>query len=103
MIKNKGLFSLAQLMEKSYLLVNIVQIVTALFGITKERIMSKVNIFSDRCKECGLCVAHCPKDAITFADEINAAGYRPVTIDDDKCIACGICYVTCPDGVYEVK
>lgn len=64
--------------------------------------MSKVKIFSDRCKECGLCEVNCPKSAISFADEINAAGYRPAQINNDACIACGICYVTCPDGVYEV-
>lgn len=65
--------------------------------------MSKVTVFADRCKECGLCAVHCPKKAISFVEEINAAGYRPVQIDDEACIACGICYITCPDGVYEVK
>ncbi len=63
---------------------------------------TKVKVFSDRCKECGLCVVNCPKKVISFVEEINAAGYRPVTIDNEKCIACGICYITCPDGVYEV-
>jgi 2-oxoglutarate ferredoxin oxidoreductase subunit delta len=65
--------------------------------------MSKVTIFSDRCKECGLCVVNCPKKSISFVEEINAAGYRPVQINDETCIACGICYVTCPDGVYAVE
>lgn len=62
----------------------------------------KVKIESERCKQCGLCVANCPKKAISFREEINTAGYRPVVIDDDKCIGCGICYTMCPDGVYEV-
>ena len=62
----------------------------------------KVEIKPDRCKECGLCSAHCPKKAISHSSELNAAGYHPVIIDDEKCIGCGICYTTCPDGVFHV-
>lgn len=64
----------------------------------KERVMTK----PDRCKQCGLCVAVCPKGAISFGEEINKAGYRFTIVDHEKCIACGMCYATCPDGVYEV-
>ncbi len=63
----------------------------------------KVDIRKERCKECGLCAAHCPKKAMSFDEVVNAASYHPVKIDDEKCIACGICYVTCPDGVFHVK
>ncbi len=55
-----------------------------------------------RCKECGLCQAHCPKKAIHFSEQTNPAGYHPAVIDDEKCIACGVCYITCPDGVFHV-
>lgn len=64
----------------------------------EERVLTK----PDRCKQCGLCVAICPKGAISFAEELNANGYRYTVIDHEKCIACGMCYLTCPDGVYEV-
>lgn len=62
----------------------------------------KVEVNRERCKECGLCIHHCPKDAIRKSDYLNANGYYPVQIDDEKCIACGICYTTCPDGVFHV-
>lgn len=62
----------------------------------------KVKTRPERCKECGLCIAHCPKEAISFSEEINSSGYRYSVIDDEKCIACGTCYTVCPDGVYEV-
>ncbi len=62
----------------------------------------KVEINRERCKECGLCIYHCPKNAISKTDILNAGGYYPVQIDDEQCIACGICYTTCPDGVFHI-
>lgn len=62
----------------------------------------KIIINSNRCKECGLCIYNCPKDAIRKSEQLNPNGYYPVVIDDEKCIACGICYTTCPDGVFHV-
>lgn len=64
--------------------------------------MKKVLVNEDRCKECGICVDACPKNAIKFSDTINLNGYRPVKVDDDMCIGCGICYTMCPDWVYEI-
>ena len=64
--------------------------------------MPKVMTTPERCKQCGLCIQVCPKQAIAFGNETNRAGNRFTMIDDDKCIACGMCYITCPDGVYEV-
>lgn len=62
----------------------------------------KVLVNAERCKECELCIHHCPKQAISKQDTLNHAGYYPVQVDDDKCIACGICYTTCPDGVFHI-
>ena len=62
----------------------------------------KVEVKPNRCKECGLCIKHCPKQAIGLSAHTNQNGYHPVEIDDEKCIGCGICYTTCPDGVYHV-
>lgn len=64
--------------------------------------MSKVKLDAERCKECGYCVRHCPREAISFSGKFNGAGYNYVTVDDEKCIGCGICYTTCPDQVFEV-
>ena len=60
----------------------------------------RIKIKKDRCKECGLCVASCPKNVISFESEINSIGYHPVKIDETDCIFCGSCYTACPDGVY---
>jgi len=65
--------------------------------------MDVITVKEERCKECGLCIAHCPNEAISFSDRLNSAGYRPVEVDDAKCIKCGICYTMCPDGVYEIS
>lgn len=62
----------------------------------------KVQIRTERCKECGLCIHHCPKKAISFSTDVNKLGNHPITIDDEKCIGCGICYTTCPDGVCQL-
>ena len=36
----------------------------------------KVIVNKDRCKECGLCIHHCPKQAISKCNTLNAGGYR---------------------------
>lgn len=64
--------------------------------------MEKIIIKKDRCKACGLCVANCPKKALSLGNDLNANGYRHVVVDMDACIACGTCYVVCPDGVYTI-
>lgn len=48
-----------------------------------------------KCSGCGLCVAKCPKSAIS----LNVVGlhYRPV-IDKKKCIDCGVCRKACPNN-----
>lgn len=56
----------------------------------------------ERCKECGLCVFHCPKKAITFSESTNSRGQHYVKVDEEKCVGCGCCYLTCPDGVLEI-
>lgn len=62
----------------------------------------KVLVNDERCKQCGICVANCPKKAISFREEINLKGYQPVVVDDELCIGCGICYTMCPDWVFEI-
>lgn len=62
----------------------------------------KVLVNDERCKQCGICVANCPKKAISFREEINLKGYQAVVVDDELCIGCGICYTMCPDWVFEI-
>lgn len=69
--------------------------------IFKEATDVKMVIRKDRCKECGLCAASCPKQVISFENYVNKIGYHPVKVDEAGCIQCGSCYIVCPDGVYQ--
>ena len=64
--------------------------------------MNKAYVNAENCKACGLCMASCPKQAISMTDEINTHGYKHVQVDREKCIGCGICYTICPDVVFTI-
>lgn len=64
--------------------------------------MSKIATTTDRCKACHLCIANCPKGAISPSGKVNAKGYEYVIVDDEKCVGCGSCYQMCPDYVFEI-
>jgi len=60
--------------------------------------MGKIEIDSQRCKGCGLCIAACPKKHIHLADEPDVRGIRVACFDmEHDCTGCGFCYVICPD------
>ena len=60
--------------------------------------MEKINIDSQKCKGCRLCVTVCPLDIIEMSDKRNEKGYCPAVVTDkDKCISCGRCAEICPD------
>ncbi len=42
------------------------------------------------CKGCGICVAFCPKNALSLVNE-------KAEHDMEKCIVCGMCELYCPD------
>jgi len=47
-------------------------------------------IDQDACKACGICLQHCPVDAIAGEKKI------PHVIDQEKCTSCGMCLEKCP-------
>lgn len=50
------------------------------------------------CKGCGICMAFCPKKALT--PQING---KPVW-NNELCIRCGLCELRCPDfAIYLVQ
>jgi len=47
------------------------------------------------CAECGICVARCPNDALSFEDGIS--------ISSEKCSSCGMCLGKCPVVEYHER
>ena len=47
------------------------------------------------CKGCGICVAFCPKRALSLGQDEKAQW------DAEKCIGCGLCEHYCPDLAIE--
>jgi 2-oxoglutarate ferredoxin oxidoreductase subunit delta len=63
-----------------------------------------LDIATDRCKGCGLCVAVCPKGILSLdASAVNELGYHPVRLmDSAACTSCALCSRICPDAVFGV-
>ena len=49
------------------------------------------------CRDCGICVAACPKGAISRVEEGGTFSY---VVDEARCIGCGFCAGACPCGVW---
>lgn len=68
--------------------------------------MAKVTFREERCKGCGQCIIVCPKNIITYSEELNVKGYHPATVTEEnmaKCIGCASCGRMCPDLVITVE
>ena len=63
-----------------------------------------LDIATDRCKGCGLCVDTCPKHVLELDHSIvNALGYHAVHLTDAAaCTSCAICARICPDTAFSV-
>jgi len=60
--------------------------------------MGKIEIATERCKGCHLCIAVCPQKILAVAEAYNQNGYAPVRITDrSACTGCGVCAEMCPD------
>jgi 2-oxoglutarate ferredoxin oxidoreductase subunit delta len=65
--------------------------------------MIKVIINQERCKACGLCVAHCPKQLLQAGSAMNEAGHHPVVQNEpEECTGCAICALMCPDVCFTI-
>ena len=63
-----------------------------------------LDIATERCKGCGLCVDVCPKHVLVLdASIVNEHGYHPVRLTDAAaCTSCALCARICPDAVFAV-
>ena len=52
----------------------------------------------EKCKQCGLCFAVCPDDAIPVTHEQKRTDYNY-----DACKGCGVCAKVCPFKAIEMK
>lgn len=60
--------------------------------MVKKKGESRVKIYLDWCKGCGICVAFCPAKVL----KLNDSGKAEV-VNEDECINCGFCEMHCPD------
>jgi 2-oxoglutarate ferredoxin oxidoreductase subunit delta len=63
-----------------------------------------LDIATDHCKGCGLCVTVCPKHVLELdGSTVNALGYHHVVLTDAAgCTSCALCARVCPDVVFAV-
>jgi 2-oxoglutarate ferredoxin oxidoreductase subunit delta len=57
-----------------------------------------VSFYHDWCKQCGLCMAFCPKSIIKTDKNGN-----PEIVDADRCTGCRFCEMHCPDFAITVE
>jgi NAD-dependent dihydropyrimidine dehydrogenase PreA subunit len=56
-----------------------------------------VEIHSEECKGCGLCVRSCTPGVLHLAGQLNHYGYHPAEYDGTGCTGCGLCFFACPE------
>ncbi len=71
---------------------NTPSILTTLFFGTQ---LKRPSVIRDKCTKCGICVSHCPVNAITM--------HPYPTIDHKTCINCYCCHELCPSHAMELK
>ena len=63
---------------------------------------AKVEIDTERCKGCYLCIEACPKKCLEKSDKFSKTGYFPAKFAKDECIGCQTCARVCPDLAIKV-
>jgi 2-oxoglutarate ferredoxin oxidoreductase subunit delta len=63
-----------------------------------------LDIATDRCKGCELCISACPKHCLELSSgPVNSLGHHPIRLTDAAaCTSCALCARICPDSVFTV-
>lgn len=57
-----------------------------------------IEIDTELCKGCGVCIAFCPGQVLEASDRMNKRGsYPPVAARPEDCTRCLTCELLCPD------
>ncbi len=72
------------------------------------KLRGAIEVNTERCKGCGLCVVACPLNIIHLTTKsVNTKGYPYVTQETpEACNGCTSCAIVCPDAcitVYRIK
>lgn len=60
--------------------------------------MARIEINTEKCKACGLCIDACPLNLIQFSEGMNSFGdHHAEQINPENCIGCALCGLMCPD------
>lgn len=57
----------------------------------------RVEVDSEECKGCGLCVEACPPKVLRLSQRLNRYGYHSAEYSGTGCTGCGICFFACPE------
>ena len=63
-----------------------------------------IEIDTELCKECVLCMEVCPKNLIQKSAKLNLKGFYHVMFEDKEkhCTGCALCAIICPEAAIEV-
>ncbi len=68
-----------------------------------------IEIDSELCKDCKLCISVCPHRLIETSDCLNQKGYyfaqfveKNLKKENKKCTGCSLCAIVCPEIAIEV-